>query len=138
MGFEICFDLQGISHRDFRNGIQKIFPEEIKQGVTRIPLPFPDSHGYIIINNPQYGVHGLQTYSTSFQKVRCAVYKFLTKLIDAMVPGPRAIIYDMYGYEDGALPTMSDPDYSIDELRNFVYTKLVGNTMGKGTEMRFV
>jgi hypothetical protein len=138
MGFEICFDLQGVSHQDFRNGIRKIFPEEVKQGVTRISLPFPDSCGYIILNNPRYGVHGLQTYSSSLQSVRIAVYKFLTKLIDVMVPGPRAIIYDLYGYEDGALPLTSDPDYTIDVLRDFLYTKLIGDTTEKGSEMRFI
>ena len=137
MGFEICFDLNGISHQEFRNGVRKLFPEEVKQGSTRISLPFEDSCAYIIINNPRYGVHGLQTYSSALQCTRIAVYKFLTMLVDATCPGPRVVIYDLYGYEEGSLPTKVDPDFTVDELKDFVYTKLVGNATMKGSEMRF-
>ena len=133
MGREIIFDLCGMSHRKFRDAVQRMYPTEAILGQTDIKLPLHLPQALVLaenpviirINNPTYGVHGLSAYRCCIQSVRLEVYTQLKLLIDALEPGPKLIICDLYGFSEGHTPSQGKPDYRKygDSLTDFVYSK---------------
>ena len=138
MGREVSFKAI-INYQQFRQAVAIVFPDHFRQGTKKIPLINGYNNGPIIsMDEKGFGIHHLNILSTTLQSIRLRGYLKLAELVDALPANGTvaAELHDVYGYEDGALPTIDTPNFEVDVLKSFIYSKSIGDSLQRGWEKR--